>query len=181
MEFFREGIMRAQRRANLPLREDTQFYVVNLLSEFLAAGKLEETPLALIYARAVQTENPNEQYQLLKQIGDRSLYVSGFFPDSLKRRVVNIDYYIGMGERAYASVSSISRGVLFADTFEELAEKFHRLVDLISDVSESAGVTSDRDLLRLYERWLMTKSERLSEKLRQEGIEPIACKSDNLH
>src|SRR5262249_41832823 len=130
MEFFREGFAKAQQNQKVSLQDTTQFYVVNLLAEFLAAEKLRkataglnDAPLAFIYARAVDAASPTERFQLLKTVGDRSLYVSGFFPDSFKRKMIDIDYYIAMGKLAYSHVSAISRGApgkVFSEIFQEL-------------------------------------------------------------
>jgi len=192
-EFFRARMEEAQRKHRINLREVTQFYVVNLLSEFLDSKRLylqrdegiAEEPLALIYGRAAAAQNSLEQFRLFKELGDKSLYVSGFFGDSLKGKVVDIDYYIAMGENAYRYVWSLSRdrhqGDLFQEVFGELSEKFVSLVDLLSAVSESTEMTSDRDLLRLYERWLATKSERLSHKLKENGILPVECNREPIH
>ncbi len=182
-EFFRESIEKAQQNQKLPLLEVTQFYLVNLLSEALETKKLlaihsnpgeEDEPLALTFAKAMQAQSQNEKFRLMKRVGDRSLYVSGFFGDSLHRKVVDIDYYIAMGENAYNFVSGLAkevhRGRLFPEVFSELAQKFASLVDLIAEISESSCITKDQDLLRLYERWIHTRSERLLERLKEEGI-----------
>lgn len=193
MEYFRDEMKLAQERQNLSLREDTQFYVVNLLSEFRDARKLfdasgeepADEAIALKYARALQAQGQNEKFALLKNIGDRTLYLSGFFSDSFRRKVVDIDYYIAMGEQAYSFAHGISkdqaRGAMMADVFGELANKFTKLVGVLSEISEKSGITSDADLLRLYERWMITKSDRLQERLRQEGILAVPCDRDNLH
>jgi hypothetical protein len=36
----------------------------------------------------------------LRRVGDASLFISGFFADSLNRSLVDVDYYIDLGERA---------------------------------------------------------------------------------
>ena len=38
-----------------------------------------------------------EQRASLKQIGDVSLFISGFFSDSLRRKLVDVDYYVSIG------------------------------------------------------------------------------------
>jgi hypothetical protein len=58
--------------------------------------------------------------------------------------------------------------------FEELAAKFPALVDVLTEVSERAGLTSNADLLRLYEKWLKTGSRRSAELLASRGILPVA-------
>jgi hypothetical protein len=194
-EFFRDQMAEAQKRQKLALHEMTQFYVVNLLAEFLhterlhpptATGTPGDEPIALQYCRALQAPGYSEQFELFKSIGDRTLFVSGFFGDSLKRKIVDVGYYIAMGERAYEEVSALSRDKRwgkadFSGTFEELSEKFSRLVDVLAEISEKASLTSDSDLLRLYERWLATKSVILLEKLREKGILPVDTKTEPIH
>jgi len=188
-EFFQERVQEARRNQKVPLLLATEQYVVNLLSDFLRVEKLfsstepKDEPIALMFERAL-TANANEQFQILKVIGDRTLYVSGFFGDSFKRKLIDINYYIAMGEQAYGSVSSLSRESqdgLYKNVFEELSEKLVKLVDLLSEISETSGVTSNTDLLRLYERWLLTKSERLSKKLQEAGILAHEMKREPIH
>ena len=61
--------------------------------------------------------------------------------------------------------------------FDELAEKFSGFVDVLGEVSERTGLTSNTDLLRLYERWLRTKSRRSGDLLVKQGIVPTASAS----
>jgi hypothetical protein len=179
VEFFRNEVERAQQNQKVKLLEDTQFYLVNLLTTAIEtnaifisenAGHVDE-PLALIYGRAMAAETWLERFQLLKKIGDRSLYVSGFFSDSLNRKSIDIDYYIAMGGTAYNFVSQVARDR--QEVFNELSAKFTKLVNLISEISEAVGMTNDQDLLRLYERWLQTKDDRLRERLKDKGILPV--------
>jgi hypothetical protein len=118
-------------------------------------------------------------------VGDRSLYVSGFFGDSLSRRAIDLGYFISMGELAYAFVASLAEGRRTQrnrpELFADLSRNFARLVDLLSEISESSGISSDGDVVRLYERWLQTKSERLLHLLSQKGIHPVDPKKDPTH
>ncbi len=193
-EFFRDRFATAQKHQNLTVREVTQFYVVNLLSEFSKTEKLvqpvagapADEPLALQFCRALQTHSYGEQYELFRSIGDKTLFVSGFFGDSLKRKIVDMDYYISMGEKAYEEVSALAQDRrwgkgAFAEIFNELSEKFSRLVNVLAEISEAARLTNDTDLLRLYERWLATKSVFLLEKLRENGILPVQAKTEPIH
>ena len=55
----------------------------------------------------------------------------------------------------------------------ELAQKFEIVVDVLNEVRDGAGNSSDLDLLRTYEVWLRTGSRRAEELLRQNGVVPI--------
>ena len=56
--------------------------------------------------------------------------------------------------------------------WEELADKFRLLVDLLNEVSERTLASSDAGLVRLYERWLKTGSDRLASLLVRQGVVP---------
>ena len=56
--------------------------------------------------------------------------------------------------------------------FGELARKFQPVVDALGEISDSARVWSEKDVLRLYELWLKTGSRRAQGLLRQLGVAP---------
>src|SRR5262249_16416369 len=92
-EFFREAVTSALRNQKIDTTELTQFYLVNLLTEFAHSEPSEEA-LAIQMCQGLGA-HPGDRAQHLKQVGDTSLFVSGFFPDSLNRSLVDVDYYIG--------------------------------------------------------------------------------------
>ena len=109
----------------------------------------------------------------LKEIGDVALFVSGFFSDSLNRKLVDVDYYVSIGGRAYNVLSRVETDT-FSPVFAELGEKFVGFVDVLSEVSERTSCTSNSDLLRLYEKWLKTGSRRSGQLLVERGVVPNA-------
>ncbi|MBI5810676.1 MAG: hypothetical protein HZB21_05770, partial [Deltaproteobacteria bacterium] len=117
-------------------------------------------------------------------LGDISLFTSGFFSDSLKRKIVDMDYYISMGASAYASLAAMHKdergAALMAGLFAELSDKFKVFVDVLAEVSEITSLTSSKDVLRVYERWLRTKSKRAERTLRALGIEPLEVSTKTL-
>jgi len=102
--------------------------------------------------------------------------VAGFLSHGFARRLVDVDYHIAMGGRAYGTLADTcgpgARGRALAGVFSELAAKFNRLVDALNDVSEMSWRQSDRDVLRLYEVWLKTGSPRAHGLLREFGVSP---------
>lgn len=174
-EYFKELIESALARQHLRAGEFTSYYLVNLLCQFVRPDAREAftedgEPLAIRLTRALQTAGP-EQRARLRRLGDFSLFMSGFFADSLRRRTMDVDYYVSMGEYAYGSLSRHDEEA-FSDVFGELARKFVGFMDVLADVSERTAVTSSSDLLRLYEKWLRTGSTRDGQKLVDRGIVP---------
>ena len=173
-EYFRELVETAMQNQHLAARELTSFYVVNLLAAFVhldrspAAG---DEPLGVLLVKALQSGG-SAQRDGLRKVGDISLFISGFFSDSLKRGLVDVDYYIQIGGRAYGSLAR--RDEALGEVFDELADKFAAFVDVLSEVSERTALTSNADLLRLYEKWLRTRSRRSGDLLATRGIVPVS-------
>lgn len=177
-EWFREMVAEALSQRRLRIQEVTEFYLVNLLASFLAKerlyvegedGTVRAEPLALILLRAMQADR-RERAQHLKRLGDTALFVSGFFGDSLARSLVDVDYYIAMGERAYGTLRESERGAGMEGLYGELSDRFEDFVDLFAEIAELSELRSNRGLLRLYERFLQTRSERVAQLLRERGV-----------
>ena len=176
-EFFRDLLQRALENQRASVQPFTELYLVNLLHEFLMSealyvqaddGTLQQKPLAFLLKEALEEAGP-ARVHLLRRLGDTSLFVSGFFPDSLSRRssLVDVDYYIAMGGRAYDAVGAIGG---HRDLWAELSQRFRLLVDLLNEVSERTMASTNAGLVRLYERWKKTGSERLASLLLRQGV-----------
>jgi hypothetical protein len=173
--YFKELVDAALQRQRLHASELTSFYVVNLLTTFVHSDNglsVDGEPLALQLARAMETGGA-VQREALRSVGDVSLFVAGFFSDSLNRKLVDVDYYVKLGGRAYESLSRFERET-FAPAFAELAGSFVGFVDVLNDVSERCTVTTNANVLRLYEKWLRTGSRRDGQRLVERGIVPNA-------
>jgi hypothetical protein len=176
VEYFKELVDRALTHQGLATQELTAFYVVQLLASFLqgpvAEGFHDDKPLALRLAEALDSGGM-QQRATLRQIGDVSLFTSGFFSDSLQRKLVDVDYYVAIGGFAYNALSRIETDTL-SPVYAELGEKFVGFVDVLSEVSERTSCVSNADLLRLYEKWLKTGSRRSGQLLIERGVVPNA-------
>ncbi len=178
-EFFRELVSDALTHRRLQILEETEFYLVNLLAQYLEkerlfaqlkGGEAQVEPLAMMLKRAIEGDR-EARWRNLKRLGDTSLFMSGFFGDWLAKSTVDVDYYIAMGERAYDALAEEPRAPSGAhELFGELAERFTQFVDLFAEIAELADLSSNRGLLRLYERFLLTGSERVAQRLRERGV-----------
>ncbi len=180
-EYFYELITDALTRQKVRVAPEVEFYLVNLLNRFItseslytrdADGNVRQEPLALMIKEALDQPRPADQSSLFRHVGDVSLYTAGFFQDSLTRKVVNVDYYIGLGESAYRQVAARQEERGLQRLYAELAKKFAVFVDLLAMVSDKTAKKTEKDLLRLYDLWLHTKSERLARALQEAGILP---------
>ena len=183
-EFFRDSVDQAMRRQGLRADGHTAYYVVNLLTLFARSDAFYEKtqaglglkPLALMLVEATETLSLRERSFVLQRVGDVSLFIAGFFAESLAKHIVDVDYYIHVGCGAYNSLSvevrGTPRGQAFGPVFAELARKFKCFVDVLNDVRDQARANDDQDVLRLYETWLRTGSKRAEHLLRGLGVEP---------
>ena len=176
VEYFKELVEGAIEHQGLSANELTAFYLVQLLASFVerpAADRADDAqPLAVRLAHALETGG-SRQRASLKNIGDVSLFISGFFSDSLNRKVVDVDYYVAIGGYAYGALSRVETDT-FSPVFAELAAKFVGFVDVLSEVSERTSCVSNSDVLRLYEKWLKTGSARSGQLLAERGVVPNA-------
>jgi hypothetical protein len=176
VEYFKELVDGALTHQGLATQELTAYYVVQLLASFLQRRFEREqddlTPLAVRLGRALDSGGP-QQRASLKEIGDVALFVSGFFSDSLNRKLIDVDYYVSIGGCAYNVLSRVETET-FSSVFAELGEKFVGFVDVLTEVSERTSCSSNADLLRLYEKWLKTGSRRSGQLLVERGVVPNA-------
>ncbi len=177
--WFREAVTELLSQRRLKVQEATEFYLVDLLTRFLererlfteqADGTVRVEPLALVLLKALREADRRARSRELRRLGDTALFVSGFFGDSLAGSPVDVDYYIAMGERAYGTLADSERARGQGDLYGELAERFGDFVDLFAELSERSSLGSNQALLRLYERFLQTRSERVADRLRARGV-----------
>jgi hypothetical protein len=172
LEFFHDQVCAAMRNQGVDSSELTEFYLVNLLSDY-ARMTIDERALALRLSEAA-TALPDERARTLRDIGDQSLYVSGFFSDSLRRGPLQVDYYIQIGGTAYRQLAGMNAGAAqpFGEVYRELAGKFPRFVDVLAEVSTGSAITRPEGVVELYERWIESGSEWIERKLRAQGVVP---------
>lgn len=178
LEFFRGQLLKAMEHQRVATSAFTEFYLVNLLTAGLRSDSLpgsepgyDETPLALLYVRALAAAR-HERPRLLRQLGDSALFVSGFFAESLEGRVADQAYYRALGCRAYGRLARETGLAHGPRVFEELEDRFAEFAELFSEVSESTRLARPASLVKLYERWLLTRSRRAALLLVEQGIHP---------
>jgi hypothetical protein len=174
-EYFRDLVAASLARQHIQVADLTEYYLVNLLCQYIrvdssSGGPDDGEPLAIRLARALQSGG-SEQRARLRSLGDFSLFMSGFFSDSFRRRLIDVDYYVSMGEYAYGSLARREEDA-YSEVFTELAVKFVGFTDVLAEVSEQTTLSSHTDVLRLYEKWLRTGSERDGQRLVERGILP---------
>jgi hypothetical protein len=183
-EFFKDSLHGALLKQHLAVEDLTEHYVVNLLTLFARSealyadappGTPGTRPLVALLCEALEAPCATQRNRALQRLGDVSLFVAA--------KLIDIDYHIAMGGRAYGTLAQVTArgsGRALAGVFAELSEKFQPMVDALNDISESSYHHTDRDILRLYELWLKTGSGRCYAILKRLGVQPTLAGSTAL-
>lgn len=174
-EFFYRHIRDAIRNQHVEASPEAEFYLVSLLTRFAksdTARFTQDAALVHLLEHALEADR-DTRISILKQLGDMALYVAGYFPESLSRKLVDTDYYIQMGGCAYSSISSLDARRPIQELFQELAVKFSLWLDILGEVSVNGRFAgNEQDLLKIYENWQRTGSRLAQLLLEKEGILP---------
>jgi hypothetical protein len=165
--FFHEVLTDALESMRVDATEPAGWYLVTLLGDFTRA-RLPDEPLAVKLAQSAAGD-PGERVKTLKEVGDTSLYVAGFFAESLSRKLVDADYYIGLGRGAYAELAGRMGSSSITDVYRELAEGFPGFVEVLAEVRRRVDFAG-ADVMKLYEQWLRTRDAWIEKKLRALGV-----------
>lgn len=187
--FFNDLVSESIKSKGVSASGGASAYLVALLSDFSRPDKGSEEalhrPLAFLLDEALTEPDLGLRFDKLRALGDGVLYTSGFFGGRFEKRGVDRRYVFGVGTRAYGTVSSMLRSgsstsleeaASALDIFGELADHFAAFVDVISDVADStlaASSARSTELIKLYERWLKTGSDRIAGALTERGIVPM--------
>ena len=166
----------------------TKTYLVRVLEHHIHAenffdlpdvntGKRHRETMAEMFLKASQAEDA-VRIGLLKKLADRSLYISGFFGDSLQRKIVDIDYYADIGGTAYRALAECAREDLSVKLYKELSSRFLEFVDILDYIATRALAQEEENILRLYENYANTGSEYARDRLLEKGL--IAVPMQNL-
>jgi hypothetical protein len=170
-EYFHEVVTDALATVDLDASEPASWYLVSLLGDMTRARLTDD---ALGPKLAQPGADAGERVKTLKHVGDTSLYVAGFFAESLTRSLVDVDYYVSIGQNAYAQLArSLGAQRTLTEVYEELAEKFPGFVDVLAAVRKRTAIAelgATPDIGRLYEIWLRTREEWIEKKLRALGV-----------
>ncbi|NKC15670.1 MAG: hypothetical protein GKR94_26775 [Gammaproteobacteria bacterium] len=181
--FFESAIITALAHQEYQASESTVCYIAKMLTRFTRSEQWYECTqegmrapvLAFLYGQANVTTCARERCSYMRRLGDAALFRAGIFADSFERKLIGVDYCISMGTGAYGYLAQTRRAGAPPSReraiFDELMHKFSQFVDVLNEICEKSAGRSNKDLLRLYERWLRTGSARCANQLRALGIQ----------
>lgn len=181
-EFFEERFDEVLSKNMVELHGLTRCYILGLLTDFSlshVAFSMEredpEMPLSVRFLKATGKAT-REKLKDYKMIGDFSLFISGFFSEFIQDKIADMEFYIAIGSNAYSNIESSLRTISafkedsFIRMYRELAEKFPDLVDLCIDMSERMRGETNRNIMRIYERYIQFGAKRYEKALKEAGI-----------
>jgi hypothetical protein len=177
--FFGEAVDTALATRRVEATSGAKEYLVGVLVDFAHVEEQRklDKPVAFLLNEALAAP-PAEKLEKLKDVGDGSLYVSGFFHEHLAARGVDKAYIARLGSTAYGAAADLlgkgdPGGI---HLFAEMATKFERFAEVLREVADAIFAGSAKDstaLLKVYERWLKTGSNRLGQELAARGMMPM--------
>tara|TARA_B100001248_G_C27399050_1_gene468332 strand:- start:1604 stop:2203 length:600 start_codon:yes stop_codon:yes gene_type:complete len=140
----------------------------NLFDELGEDGKKNRPTLAELFLRAMNSD-ASIRSDLLKKLGDTSLYIGGFFSESLNKKLIDVDYYVNMGETAFSNLAKNSEDI-YAEMYDDFAKRFVDYMDVLTFIARTSSIANNNDLLKLYEDYQKTGSSLLKETLIEQGF-----------
>lgn len=170
-EHFSEVVKEACENRQIKAQPNVEVYLVQLLRFYLDSNNFHQyrDTFAELYLRAMNADNP-EKKQLMRSVADRSLYLTGFFADSLQRKIVDVDYYAEIGAAAYSNLCAWTKEDSLSHVYQTFSKRFMDYVEVLNYISEKSTIQGDQNVLRLYDRYLRTGSELAREKLNELGV-----------
>jgi hypothetical protein len=188
-DYFKSVVDDALRSRRIEASEAASHYLVGLLCDYAHPAEDAESALGrplVFQLRDAMEATGAERFRRLRTLGDGVLYVVGYFGGHVDLRGLDRAYVVNVGVTAYDNAAAMlrtgSRG-LGPDVLLELARKFEQFAHVLAEVADGAlahGARDERDLLKVYERWLRTGSARLAQELGARGLIPTRGK-EGLH
>ncbi|MBS0357861.1 MAG: hypothetical protein JSS53_01120 [Proteobacteria bacterium] len=154
----------AQSARSLILGDELESYLVFMLIRFSTQPEIAKSILATEFLEGLESLG-QKKHDLLRNLGDKCLLFSGFFPGVAEHRHVKISYFVNLGQSAYHTLSDL----VPKDTklFERLCEGFVSLMDVLQTMKSLSKDQTLLSPLEATELWLDTKSQHALDTLRR--------------
>ena len=152
--YFFESLSNINAESICPMPESLIYYSSDLLERFclsedyfeIQEGKVREKILGMKLLESTQLSTM-EQVRVLRDVADTSLLVSSYFSDSLRKKVVDANYYAHLGKNAYERLNHISPHYLDIPSFYHmLATSFDRVGLLLKKLSIQSFNSQEQSL-----------------------------------
>lgn len=165
---WRALLSEAEQRCDKVFGVDLESYLVFLLMRFSNQPEIAKSLVGLEFLESAHTIG-KEQHQRLRDVGDKCLLFSGFFPGIAEKRCVSVSYFVELGQTAYYSLACSPNSRWVGPCFE-LCEAFVPMMDVLQtmqDMSREHPLLSPLDAMELWEH---TASEHALKSLQKQTV-----------
>jgi hypothetical protein len=140
------------------LDPDLESYLVYMLQHYTDKPEVIASILAFDYLNSIESTGKIKENKL-REVGDKSLLFSGFFPELAAKRHVTVSYFVEIGRKAYNYLSALcNQELLNARLYALLREHFINLLDLLFSIRDLSGGQQALTLIQAEELWRNTGS-----------------------
>lgn len=150
-------VLEAQSASHIDLPEDLQSYLVFLLMRFTDDVSVNNKPIAIDFLESLHQHGKVQQSNL-RDVGDKCLLLSGFFPEQAERRLVKVSYFVDVGKSAYHVLSDLSQNTI-GRLYYDLSHGFISLMDILQTMREMSCDTPLLQPIHAAELWMDTQSD----------------------
>ncbi len=154
-------IHEAEDQCDIHLKEDVESYLVFLMIRYTTKPHIIKDIVATDFLSAMGLKLTQRQ-QLLQAVGDKCLIYTGLFPKIAEKRLVQLSYFVKLGQSSYATISTSHD-----DLYQGLAKQFVSLMDVLQSLRQYSSKYPDLLPLEAYELWNDTGSQRSLKILKQ--------------
>lgn len=135
-KYFSDLIDSFSNKNKIKINDNTKIYLILFLKKYINSN-LKHKTLFEIYEKCILEKNVINNHS---DLGDQSLFISGIFPLSIKRKTINISYFINMGQIGYLNASRLNGSLVFKD----LSENFTVYMSILRKISTESFIL-DKD------------------------------------
>lgn len=188
--FFQDLLKQAFQDCQINTHKITSVYLGNLLEKYIEIknlydlvdekGRKKRETLAEMYLKAFSTQTSlSQRKRLLKKLGDTSLYLTGFFRDSLKRKPIDVGYYINIGQASYKHLSYYTKEDTYSTLFLDFSKRFQDFVTAFTYISHQFFLQNEEGILKLYDAYSL-HPEKVQRLLAKRGVYKPSTKKRKL-
>lgn len=160
---------------------DLESYLVHLLERYTNKPELTASILALEYLNSLESSG-QLRAEKLRDVGDKCLLFSGFFPELAHKRNVTVSYFVELGQRAYDYLALARHdSLLTSNLFALLKKHYINLLDLLFSIRELSGEQQALTLLQAEELWRNTGSQYALKLLKKHNEKIITLQNSSVN
>ncbi len=121
----------AKQESGVTFDENVEHYLIITLDHFTQQPQIATGTIAIEFLQGMSLPSTQSR-NIMRNVGDKCLIISGLFPDRAEKRNVKPSYYVGIGKEAYEQVGHHNETLREnADLFYDLSDHFHGLQNVL--------------------------------------------------